>query len=143
MSRWEILCDVLCLAILPGAAIARVKIDGILHEFSSIPNVKEDVIEFLLNVKAIRIKSLTNLPGKMILDVSGEGRVTAADIKPSADFEIVNPELYLATLGFSLMPDSMSNSMLSWESGFNKQNRQMDYRSEQSRSTQYSRRHER
>jgi DNA-directed RNA polymerase subunit alpha len=83
---------------LPGAAIARVKIDGILHEFSSIPHVKEDVIEFLLNVKAIRIKSVTNQPGKMILDVSGEGRVTAADIKTSADFEIVNPELYLATL---------------------------------------------
>lgn len=83
---------------LPGAAIAYVKIDGIHHEFSPIPHVKEDVIEFLLNVKAIRIKSLTNRPGKMILDVSGEGRVTAVDIKPSADFEIVNPELYLATL---------------------------------------------
>jgi DNA-directed RNA polymerase subunit alpha len=83
---------------LPGAAITRVKIDGIQHEFSSIPNVKEDVIEFLLNVKAIRIKSLTNQPGKLILDMSGEGIVTAADIKPSADFEIVNPELHLATL---------------------------------------------
>jgi DNA-directed RNA polymerase subunit alpha len=83
---------------LPGAAVAYVKIDGIQHEFSPIPHVKEDVIEFLLNVKAIRIKSLTNRPGKMILDVSGEGRVTAVDIKPSADFEIVNPELYLATL---------------------------------------------
>ncbi len=83
---------------LPGAAIAYVKIDGIHHEFSPITHVKEDVIEFLLNVKAIRIKSLTNRPGKMILDVSGEGRVTAVDIKPSADFEIVNPELYLATL---------------------------------------------
>ena len=83
---------------LPGAAVARVKIDGIQHEFSAIPNLKEDVIEFLLNVKAIRIKSLTDRPGKMVLDVTGEGRVTAADIKPSADFEIVNPELYLATL---------------------------------------------
>jgi DNA-directed RNA polymerase subunit alpha len=83
---------------LPGAAIAYVKIDGIQHEFSPIPHIKEDVIEFLLNVKAIRIKSLTNRPGKMILDVSGEGRVTAVDIQPSADFEIVNPELYLATL---------------------------------------------
>lgn len=83
---------------LPGAAITHVKIDGIQHEFSPIPHVKEDVIEFLLNVKAIRIKSLTNNPGKMILDVSGEGRVTAVDIKTSADFEIVNPELYLATL---------------------------------------------
>ena len=83
---------------LPGAAIAHVKIDGIHHEFSPIPHIKEDVIEFVLNVKAIRIKSLTDHPGKLILDVSGEGRVTAADIKPSADFEIVNPELYLATL---------------------------------------------
>ena len=83
---------------LPGAAIAHVKIDGIHHEFSPIPHIKEDVIEFLLNVKAIRIKALTDHPGKLILDVSGEGRVTAADIKPSADFEIVNPELYLATL---------------------------------------------
>ena len=83
---------------LPGAAIARVKIDGIQHEFAPIPHVKEDVIEFILNVKAIRLKSLTERPAKLVLDVSGEGRVTAADIKPSADFEIVNPELYLATL---------------------------------------------
>lgn len=83
---------------LPGAAITLVKIDGIQHEFSPLPNIKEDVIEFLLNVKAIRIKSLTDRPGKLVLDVSGEGRVTAADIKPSADFEIINPELYLATL---------------------------------------------
>ena len=86
---------------LPGAAITRVKIDGIQHEFSSIPNVKEDVIEFLLNVKAIRLKPLTNMPGKLILDVSSEGKVTAADIKPSADFEITNPEIYLATLNSS------------------------------------------
>ncbi len=83
---------------LPGAAITHVKIDGIQHEFTSIPHVKEDVIEFLLNVKAIRIKALTERPGKLFLDVSGEGRVTAADIKPSAEFEIINPELYLATL---------------------------------------------
>lgn len=83
---------------LPGAAITHVKIDGIQHEFMPIPNVKEDVIELLLNVKAIRLKPLTNKPGKLILDVTGEGRVTAADIKPSADFEITNPESYLATL---------------------------------------------
>jgi DNA-directed RNA polymerase subunit alpha len=86
---------------LPGAAITRVKIDGIQHEFSSIPNVKEDVIEFLLNVKAIRLKSLTNLPGKLILDINSEGKVTAADIKTSSDFEITNPETYLATLNSS------------------------------------------
>jgi DNA-directed RNA polymerase subunit alpha len=83
---------------LPGAAVVRVKIEGVQHEFSAIPNVKEDVTDFLLNVKGIRIKSLTDRPGKMVLEVSGEGRVTAADIKPSADFEIVNPELYLATM---------------------------------------------
>ncbi|MGP8079094.1 MAG: DNA-directed RNA polymerase subunit alpha [Dehalococcoidales bacterium] len=86
---------------LPGAAITRVKIDGVQHEFSSIPNVKEDVIEFLLNVKAIRLKSITHMPGKLILDVNNEGKVTAADIKPSADFEITNPETYLATLNSS------------------------------------------
>jgi DNA-directed RNA polymerase subunit alpha len=86
---------------LSGAAIARVKIDGIQHEFSSIPNVKEDVIEFLLNVKAIRLKPITNMPGKLILDVANEGKVTAADIKPSADFEITNPETYLASLNSS------------------------------------------
>ena len=83
---------------LPGAAITRVKIDGIQHEFSSIPDVKEDVIEFLLNVKAIRLKPITNMPGKLILDINNEGKVTAADIKPSDDFEITNPEAYLATL---------------------------------------------
>lgn len=83
---------------LPGAAIARVKIEGIQHEFMAIPDVKEDVIELLLNVKAIRLKPLTDRPGKLILDVIGEGRVTAADIKPSAEFEITNPEAYLATL---------------------------------------------
>ena len=86
---------------LPGAAIARVKIDGIQHEFSPIPNVKEDVVEFLLNVKAIRLKPVTNMPGKLVLDVSNEGKVSAADIKPSADFEITNPEAYLATLNSS------------------------------------------
>ena len=86
---------------LPGAAITRVKIDDIQHEFSPIPNVKEDVIEFMLNVKAIRLKPITNIPGKLILDVTSEGKVSAADIKPSADFEITNPETYLATLNSS------------------------------------------
>ena len=83
---------------LPGAAVARVKIEGIQHEFSAIPHVREDVIEFLLNVKALRLKPLSDRPGKLVLDVAGEGRVCAADINPSSDFEIANPELYLATL---------------------------------------------
>jgi DNA-directed RNA polymerase subunit alpha len=81
---------------LPGAAITRVRIDGIQHEFSPIPHVREDVIEFLLNVKAIRLKSITDRPGRLVLDVAGEGRICAADINPSSDFEIANPELYLA-----------------------------------------------
>ncbi|MCL0053148.1 DNA-directed RNA polymerase subunit alpha [Dehalococcoidales bacterium] len=81
-----------------GAAVTRVKIEGIQHEFSIIPHVKEDTTEFLLNVKAIRLKPLSGRPGKLTLEVEGEGRVCAADIKPSTDFEIVNPELYLATL---------------------------------------------
>lgn len=86
------------LGYLPGAAISWVKIEGIQHEFSPIPYVKEDTIEFLLNVKAVRVRSLSGQPGKLTLEVDGEGQVCAADIKPSTDFEIANPELYLATL---------------------------------------------
>ncbi len=86
------------LSYLTGAAITHVKVEGIQHELSTIPHVKEDVTELLLNIKAIRLKSLTGQAGKLSLEVEGEGQVTAADIKPSADFDIVNPELYLATL---------------------------------------------
>ncbi len=86
------------LGYLPGAAVTRVRLEGIHHEFSTIPLVKEDVTEFLLNVRALRLKPLSDQPGKLILAVEGEGRVCAADIEPSTDFEIVNPELYLATL---------------------------------------------
>lgn len=86
---------------LQGAAVTMVNIEGIQHEFSPIPYVKEDTTEFLLNVKALRLKSLSRRAGKLSLDVKGEKIVTAADINPSADFEIVNPELYLATLDSS------------------------------------------
>ncbi len=90
------------LAYLLGAAVTWVKIDGtegpILHEFSTIPYIKEDAIDFLLNVKALRLKSLSGQPAKLTLEVEGEGQVCAADIKPSVDFEIANPELHLATL---------------------------------------------
>jgi len=86
------------LSYLPGAAVTQVKIEGIQHEFSTIPHVKEDTTDFLLNVKALRLKSLSDQPGKLTLEVKGEGQVCAADIKPSTDFEVVNPELYLATL---------------------------------------------
>lgn len=86
------------LGYLPGAAVTKVKIEEIQHEFSAIPLVKEDVTEFLLNVKALRLKPISGQPGKLTLNVEGERRITAADIEPSTDFEIANPELYLATL---------------------------------------------
>ena len=86
------------LGYLQGAAVTGVKIEGIQHEFSTIPYVKEDTMEFLLNVKALRLTSLSGQSGKLILEVEREGQVLAADIKPSADFEITNPELYLVTL---------------------------------------------
>ncbi len=86
------------LSALPGTAITAVRIDGVDHEFTTIPHMKEDVVEFLLNIKDIRIRSLTDRPGKMFLEVSGEGPVTAGQIQQTADYEIVNPELHLATL---------------------------------------------
>jgi DNA-directed RNA polymerase subunit alpha len=86
------------LSSLPGAAITWVMIEGIQHEFSTVPHVKEDTIDFLLNVKEIRLRHLAQRSGKLRLEVEGEGQVYASDIKPSSDFEIVNPELYLATL---------------------------------------------
>lgn len=81
-----------------GAAVNFVKIEGIQHEFSVIPCIKEDATEFLLNVKALRLHSLTNNSGKLFLEAEGEREVYASDITPSADFEIANPDLYLATL---------------------------------------------
>jgi DNA-directed RNA polymerase subunit alpha len=83
---------------LPGAAITAVNVDGIQHEFSTIPYMKEDTLEFLLNVKGIRLRRLSDRSDKLILEASGEGKVRAGDIKPSAKFEIVNPDHYLATL---------------------------------------------
>jgi DNA-directed RNA polymerase subunit alpha len=89
------------LSSLPGAAVTWLQIDGVQHEFSSIPYAKEDVIEFLLNVKQLRLRPLSHEPGKLILEAAGEGKVCAGDIKPSADFQIANPELCLATLDSS------------------------------------------
>lgn len=86
------------LSALPGSAINAVRIEGVEHEFSTVPNMKEDIVEFLLNVKDIRIRSLTDRPGKMFLEASGEGSVTAGQIQQTADYEIVNPDLHLATL---------------------------------------------
>ena len=86
------------LSALPGMAVTSVRIESVEHEFSTVANVKEDIIELLLNVKDIRIRSLTDRPGKMFLDVSGDGEVSAGKIQATADYEIVNPDLHLATL---------------------------------------------
>jgi DNA-directed RNA polymerase subunit alpha len=86
------------LSSLPGAAVTWVKIEGIQHEFSPIPYVKEDAMEFLLNIKQLRLCSLSRQPGQLFLEVEKEGKVCAGDIKPSADFHIANPELHLASL---------------------------------------------
>ena len=87
------------LSSLTGAAVTSVRIDGVLHEFSTIPNVREDAIEFLLNVKELRLRALSDRPGTVILDITGrEGPITAADLQVPEHYEIVNPELYLATV---------------------------------------------
>lgn len=86
---------------LEGSAVTWVKIEGIQHEYGTVPQVKEQVIEILLNVRAIRLKSDVDRPGKLRLEVAGEGEVSAGDIMASADFEVVNPESHIATLDSS------------------------------------------
>jgi DNA-directed RNA polymerase subunit alpha len=86
------------LSSLPGAAVTWVRIEGIQHEFSPIPNVKEDAMEFLLNIKQLRLCPLFRQSGQLLLEVEGEGKICAGDIKPSAHFRVANPELYLASL---------------------------------------------
>ncbi len=83
---------------LPGAAVTQVWIDGVSHEFMPIPFIKEDVMEMLLNIKELRIKPLSGQPGKLILNKQGEGEIHASDIEKNVDFEIANPDLYLATI---------------------------------------------
>jgi DNA-directed RNA polymerase subunit alpha len=87
------------LSSLKGAAVTSVRVDGVQHEFSTIPNVKEDTIEFLLNVKELRLRALSDRAGTLVIDVTGRtGPVTAADIQVPEHYEIVNPDLYLATV---------------------------------------------
>ena len=81
-----------------GSAITWVKIENVVHEYTAVSGVKEEVMDLLLNIKRIRIHAQSERTGKMRLDVQGEGRVCAGDIATSSDFEIVNPELHLATL---------------------------------------------
>ncbi|MDZ4277511.1 MAG: DNA-directed RNA polymerase subunit alpha [Dehalococcoidia bacterium] len=86
------------LASLPGAAITSIRIEEVVHEFSTIPGVKEDTMELLLNFKEIRLRPLSDRPGKMYLEATGPGEVRARDLQVAADYEIVNPDVYLAAL---------------------------------------------
>jgi DNA-directed RNA polymerase subunit alpha len=86
------------LSSLPGAAITSVRIEQVEHEFSTIKGVVEDATQLLLNIKEIRLQALSDRTGTLALDAEGPGAVTAADIQVPADFEIVNPELHIATL---------------------------------------------
>ena len=89
------------LSSLPGSAVSQIKIDGVVHEFSGIPGVKEDVTEIVMNIKNLAIKNNSedmNTPKMMYIDATGEGVVTAADIKCDSDIEIVNSDQVIATL---------------------------------------------
>ena len=86
------------LSSLPGVAVTNIKIDGVLHEFSTVTGVKEDVTEIVLNVKGITAKLHTNSPKTVVIDVVGEQVVTAGDIKQDTDIEILNPDHHIATV---------------------------------------------
>lgn len=86
------------LSSLEGAAVTSFKVEGAQHEFDSVEGVKEDLVEIMLNLKQLRLKSFSDEPIKLTIDVKGEKVVTAADIKKNSDVEIMNPELVIATI---------------------------------------------
>jgi len=86
------------LSSLPGAAVTSVKIDGVLHEFSTINGVVEDVTEIILNIKGIALKLHSDGPKTLYIEKKGEGEITAGDIQEDSDVEVLNPELHIATL---------------------------------------------
>ena len=86
------------LSSLPGVAVTSIKIDGVLHEISTIPGVKEDVTEIVLNVKGITAKLHADGPKTVVLDVTGPATVCAGDIKQDADLEVLNPDHHIATV---------------------------------------------
>ncbi len=99
-TTWGNVLRRVLLTSLPGAAVSAVKIKGVKYEFSAIPGVLEDVLEIILNLKALHLKILTEKqePIKLSLKASGEKKVRAGDIEKSAEVEIVNPDLLIATL---------------------------------------------
>ncbi len=86
------------LSSLHGSAVTEVNIEGVTHEFTSIPHVKEDALEIVLNIKELKIKNLSSEPQKIELDVKTAGKVTANDIKTNPNVEVINTDAYLATL---------------------------------------------
>ncbi len=86
------------LSCLPGVAVKKIKIDGVLHEFSTIPGVREDVTSIVLNLKGLRAKLFTDEPETLTLESQGRCEVKASDIQIDSDVEIVNPGLHIATL---------------------------------------------
>ena len=105
------------LSSLPGSAVSQVKIDGVLHEFSTVPGVKEDVTEIIMNLKslAIRNNSLSDEPKTAYIEFEGEGVVHASDIQVDSEIEIMNPDLVIATLSGG--KDSKLNMELSITKG--------------------------
>lgn len=89
------------LSSLPGAAATSIKIDGVLHEFSTVPGVVEDVTEIILNIKNLRLKLYGDESKTLYIDYEGEGEIKAGDIKTDADVEILNPDLHIATISGS------------------------------------------
>ena len=86
------------LSSLPGAAITSIKVDGVQHEFTTIPGIVEDVVEIILNLKNVRLKIHDNEEKNLKIDVDGEGEVTAGDIVGDANVEILNPDLHICTI---------------------------------------------
>ncbi len=86
------------LSSLPGSAVTSVKINGVLHEFSTIPSVKEDVSEIILNLKSLAVKLNSDGPRTVMIDADGPGEVIAGDIIADVDLEVLNPDLHIATL---------------------------------------------
>ncbi|MEN6315503.1 MAG: DNA-directed RNA polymerase subunit alpha [Clostridiaceae bacterium] len=86
------------LSSLPGVAVTSIKIDGVLHEFSTVPGVIEDVTEIILNIKNLSLKLFSDGPKIVYIDADGEGEITAGDIKADSDVEILNPDLHICTL---------------------------------------------
>ena len=101
------------LSSLPGTAVTSIKISGVQHEFTTIPGVKEDVTDIVLNVKKIISKLHSNGPKTVYIECSGECEVTAGDIKSDGEVEILNPDLHIATLG----PDATLNMELTLNHG--------------------------